>query len=261
MEAAYDFMQRLLEYPVEECGESLESLREAALEAGVEIVFAPGRKLGMFDRVFDVRRSLVEKLLRIAEACLRRDCLLRIEDAYRSPATQARGACSAYVIESVLRKVLWELDGAPPTAELVFRRLAVWTATTLKFANHTSGSAVDVTVAGRDGTPLDLGGAYPQLSHQTPMASPFISSQAGRNRQLLCEVFAEEGFVPYPFEFWHFSHGDADCEMIAATGRPGRFGPVEWSGDTRQITPVHDSLRPLVTIDEILPYLPEQRRP
>ena len=259
MEAAHAFMQRLLEYPLQECGEPLCCLREPAREAQVKMVFAPGRKLGMFDRVFHVRRSLVEKLLRVAEAFGKRGYVLRIEDAYRTPETQRRGACSEYVIRSVLERVVWELDGAAPTAELVFRRLAVWTATTLKFANHTSGSAVDITVLHRDGSAVDLGGTYPQLSHLTPMASPFVSSQVRRNREVVCELFAEEGFVPYPFEFWHFSCGDADCEMIADSGNPGRFGPVDWSEGDGPPTPAENILRPLVTVEDIVPYLENDR--
>ena len=258
MEAAHVFMRRLLEYPIQECGEALCSLRERAHEAKVEIVFASGKKLGMFDRVFDVRESLVEKLLQIAEAFLQRGYVLRIEDAYRSPETQTRGACSGQVIRSVLKKVLWELDGGVPTAELVFRRLAVWTATTLKFANHTSGSAVDSTVLRRDGSMLDLGGAYPQLSHRTPMALPFVSCEVRRNREMLCGLFAEEGFVPYPFEFWHFSCGDADCEMIAGSGRPGRFVPIDGYEGGGPPRPAEDILRPLVTVEDIIPYLEEE---
>ena len=258
MEAAYGFMQRLLEYPVRECGEPLGCLPEAAREAGVEIVFASGKKIGMFDCVFWVRESLVDKLLRVGEAFLRRGYVLRIEDAYRTPETQTRGARSEYVIRSVLEKVRWELDGRAPTAEFVLRRLAVWTATTLKFANHTSGSAVDVTVLHRDGATLDLGGTYPQLSHLTAMASPFVSPDVRGNREMLCELFAEEGFLPYPFEFWHFSHGDADCEMIAGAGRPGRFGPVYWREGGGPPRPAEDILKPLVTVEDIAPYLAEQ---
>ena len=258
MDAAYGFMQQLLEYPIQECGERLSCLSERADEADVSIVFPSDKKLGMFDRVFFVRQSLVDRLLRIAEAFLERGYVLRIEDAYRTPETQTRGACSRYVISSVVEKVIWELDGGTPTAELVFRRLAAWTATTLKFANHTSGSAVDATVVRRDGSALDLGGTYPQLSHMTPMTSPLISSEARRNRRMVCELFGAEGFVPYPFEFWHFSCGDADCEMIAGNGQPGRFGPIDWCAGQQRPIPAEEILRPLVTVADIIPHLARQ---
>ena len=255
MEAAYGYMQRLLEYPLQECGQQLASLADKARQSDVKMAFAPGRKLDMFDRVFHVRESLIEPLLRAAEALAGRGYVLRVEDAYRSPKTQMCGARSQYVIQSVLERVRWELDGRTPTGELVMRRLAVWTATTLKFANHTSGSAVDVTVLDSDGRPADLGGTYPQLSHMTPMASPFISADARRNRRIMCDLLAEEGFAAYPYEFWHFSCGDADSEMLTGEGRAGRFGPVHWRQATGAVAAAEDLLKPLVTIDDILPYL------
>ncbi|KKK95787.1 hypothetical protein LCGC14_2669300, partial [marine sediment metagenome] len=184
MEAAYAFMQRLLAYPVRECGEGLCCLRERATSAGVEMFFVPDKKLGLFERVFDVRASLAEKLLAVGEALLKRGFVLRVEDGYRPPDRQARGARSDYALESVLAMVRWELDGAEPDAELVFRRLAVWTATTAKFANHTSGSALDVTLLRReDGSQAELGGEYPEPSQATPMDSPFVSPRARRNRR------------------------------------------------------------------------------
>ena len=258
MEAAHGFMRRLLEYPLVECGEPLASLTDAARAAGVEIIFPAGKKLGMFDRIFCVRRSLVEPLMRVGETLLKRGYILRVEDAYRSPDVQAHGAGSAYAVGHVLEKVRWELDGQAPTADLVFRRLATWTATTLKLANHTFGSAVDVTVVRRDGAPVDLGGTYPELSVRTPMDSPWISAEVRRHRRMMCDAFAAEGFVPYPFEFWHFSCGDADCEMIRDSGRPGRFGPVHL-GAEGEISPVEDVLRPLVTKADVARCLEEHK--
>lgn len=252
MEAAFGFMERLLAYPVVECGEPLCELQPRARAAGVEIAFTPGPKLGSLDRVFSLRRSLVDGLLGAAESLARRGYLLRIEDAYRSPETQARGSACEYVLRSVLEKVRWELGGGRPSAELVFRRLAVWSATTPKFANHTSGSAVDISLLHRrDGSPADLGAPYPELSHRTPMGSPFISREARRNRRMVCEAFGAGGFLPYPYEFWHFSRGDADCEMIAAVGRPARFGPVNSPGPDGQVVPVDDPLRPFLTVDDV----------
>ena len=252
MEAAYGFMERLLAYPLAECGEPLCCLQTRAREADVEIAFTPGPKLGTLDRLFHVRRSLVAGVLGVAEALCRRGYLLRIEDAYRSPETQARGSGSEYVLQAVLEKVHWELQGLEPTAERVFRRLAVWSATTPKFANHTSGSAVDVSLLHRrDGSLAELGAPYPELSHRTPMDSPFVSAEARRNRRMLCEIFAEHGFLPYPYEFWHFSHGDADYEMIAGRNRPARFGPVHRAGEDGHVVPVDDPLRPFLTVEDV----------
>jgi D-alanyl-D-alanine dipeptidase len=256
MDAAQEFVQRLLEYPLAECGEPLCCLRERAREAGVEMVCPDGKKLGRFGRTFYVRQSLVEKIFRAAEALLARGYVLWIEDGYRSPGRQAQGARSDYCLRNVLAKVRWELNGREPTAEEVFRRMAVWTATTPKFANHTSGSALDVWLLHRrDGSRADLGAPYPEFSERTPMDSPFISAEARRHRRLLCEALAEEDFLPYPYEFWHFSHGDADYEMLAGAGRPARFGPVHWRPADGGLTPVADPLAPFITLEDIRPRL------
>ena len=261
MEAADGFMRKVLACPVAECGEPLACLRAAAGEAGVEIAFASGKHLGVFDRMFHVRQSLIEGLLTVAEAFLSRGLVLRVEDGYRRPQLQAMGAGSSYVVRTVIEKVMWELDGEVPSPELVFRRLAVWSATTPIFANHTSGSAVDVSALHReDGSPIDLGAPYPELSHRTPMTSPFVSRQARRNREMVCALFAARQFVPYPYEFWHFSHGDADYETVLGSGGAARFGPVHLDADSGKATAVKEIRKPFVTIEDILPYLDGQGR-
>ena len=106
-----------------------------------------------------------------------------------------------------------------------------------------------------DGRPVDLGGTYPQLSHVTPMASPFISDEARLNRRIMCDLMGEQGFLPYPYEFWHFSRGDVDCEMLAGEGKAGIFGPVHFCPTDGTVTAAEDILKPLITIDEILPHL------
>ena len=180
----------------------------------------------------------------------------------RSARRQAEGARSDYCFENALAKVRWELRGREPTAEQIFRRLCVWTATTPKFANHTSGSALDVWLLRRgDRTPVDLGAPYPELSERTPMDSPFISGAARRHREVLREALAAHDFLPYPYEFWHFSHGDADYELLAAAGRPARYGPADWDDETRTLTPVADPLAPFVTLDDIRRRMEQLARP
>jgi len=252
MEAAHGFMQKVLACPVAESGEPLECLKAASHSAGLEMIFPRKKHLGVFDRLFHVRRSLMEPLLRTAELFLRRGYVLRIEDAYRSPEAQARGACCEYVVQTVFQKVRWELKGEMPTPEQVFKRLAVWSATTPIFANHTAGSAVDVSMLRRrDRSALDMGAPYPELSHRTPMDSPFVSRRVRRRRQMVCELFAQEGFAPYPFEFWHFSHGDADYQVAQGTGKPATYGPVQWAPGSRRPIPIRDIRKPFVTVDDI----------
>ncbi|MDX9981751.1 MAG: M15 family metallopeptidase [Lentisphaeria bacterium] len=256
MDAAWALMQRLLDYPLAECGERLAMLPPLAREARVEIDFPPGKKRGQFERTYALRESLAAPLFRVAAAMRRRGWRLRLEDAYRPLAVQSQGATSEFVLSTVLAQTRWELGGAWPTAEFLHRRLACWTAIVPKYANHTSGSAFDVTILdAASGEEIDRGGVYPEFTLRTPMDSPFVSPVARRHRQIANELFAAEGFHPYPFEFWHYSRGDVDAEWAAGSGRPGRYGPVHWHRETGEMRPEPDILRPLLTVAQVERWL------
>jgi D-alanyl-D-alanine dipeptidase len=252
MEAAYDYLRRIEEYPLAECGEPMQELQPAARAGGIPIDFPSGLKLGQLRREFALRRSLVPRLLAVAEDMQRQGWLLRVEDAYRSLAVQAQGTTCDFIVETVFRRARWELGGRTPSLALVLRRIRVLTATTAMAANHVAGSALDITVLdATGGREVDRGGSYLEVSERTPMASPFLSRSARRNRDRISELMARQGFLPYPFEFWHFSHGDADCELVSAAGRPARFGPVDLDPTTGRVTPVPDPQAELLDEGEV----------
>jgi D-alanyl-D-alanine dipeptidase len=259
MQAAWDYARDLTRWPIVECGEELDDLAACAKRADVPIDLPGDLKLGRFPRKHWLRRSLIEPVLRAADELAGLGYLLRIEDAYRTCRTQARGAISREAVEKAWRMARWELGGLEPPADLVFRRLSVWTATTPRFANHTAGSAIDLSLrCRRTGREVDLGGRYPELSEVTPMASPFISARARRHRDLLCRVLGDQGFAAYPYEFWHFSAGDADQAMLSGVG-PARFGPIDVEGPGQAVRPVTDLDQPLITQADIEPMLPALR--
>lgn len=94
---------------------------------------------------------------------------------------------------------------------------------------HNYGVAVDLTIATLDGTPLDMGVGFDNLTEAasvkgTPDSSDpttrsvkvyrdyiqglakrgIISYEAAENRILLIEVMHEAGLYPYRREWWHF---------------------------------------------------------
>ncbi|RYF73986.1 MAG: hypothetical protein EOO39_09405, partial [Cytophagaceae bacterium] len=84
------------------------------------------------------------------------------------------------------------------------RKLSL-SATTAKTGTHVSGSAIDISVYSlEDGSEIDRGGPYLEMSELTPMKSPFVLESSLRNRQEITDVMAQHGFVAYPFEFWHY---------------------------------------------------------
>lgn len=61
MEEGYRFMQEMMQYPVEECGEPLESLVDAA--AGVDVEFSSSQIVTGINRMFLLRRGLIADFL------------------------------------------------------------------------------------------------------------------------------------------------------------------------------------------------------
>jgi hypothetical protein len=88
---------------------------------------------------------------------------------------------------------------------------------------------MDISVLrAQDGAEVDRGGPYLEMSERTPMASPFVSAAARGNRRLITELMARHGFAAYPYEFWHYSQGDAICGLLSGVREPARYGPVDW---------------------------------
>ncbi len=228
MESAYDFMNVIREYPVEECGEPVVSLRDAAASEGITVEFSDTLIAGRHKHLFYLREGLIGDFLAVAGEMNGLGWILKVEDGFRTREMQRNIALQEKVLGVILQKVIWEVKGAAPDPELVFRRLTALSATCPKIGTHMSGSAIDVSVLRTDDfSEVDRGGPYIELSELTPMDSPFISPEAARNRAAISEIFRKRGFIAYPYEFWHYSKGDAYSESLGDSGKPARYGPVD----------------------------------
>ncbi len=70
---------------------------------------------------------------------------------------------------------------------------------------HTRGTAVDVTLVDRRGQELPMPTDFDDFSERAHRdATAGIAPAAQRNRRILERTLSREGFVPYPFEWWHF---------------------------------------------------------
>jgi zinc D-Ala-D-Ala dipeptidase len=154
------------------------------------------------------------------------------------------------IFTSILGKVRWECGHKNPPVELLRRRFGALVAPSPKTGTHMSVSAVDISVVGRAaGEDADRGAPYLEMSELTPMDSPFISEKAAENRGKITAILKKHGFAAYPFEFWHYSGGDAFFEYIGGSGKPARYGPVD-IGPGGSVSPVDNPLEPLVSDDE-----------
>ncbi len=238
MEDAFHFMEAIRSYPFEECGENLCSLTDAA--EGVEVAFSQTLRNGQFPREFFIRVGLAEPFREAARAMNDRGWMLKIEDAYRSPEMQRAQSHNPAFFDRILEMVIWELGGEIPTPELMLRRVSALIATRCRVGTHVSGSAIDVTLWSlTTGEELKRGGAYPEFSEKSPMASPFITREERQNRQEIDAVMKHYGWIAYPYEFWHYSIGDAYAEYLGGMGRPARYGAIRF--EEGKIKPVPDS--------------------
>lgn len=79
-----------------------------------------------------------------------------------------------------------------------------------KGSNHNRGVAIDIALADADGNLLDMGGAFDDFSEISHYNAKGLSKKARKNRRLLRKIMKEAGFMPYPYEWWHFDYKNKD---------------------------------------------------
>ena len=106
-----------------------------------------------------------------------------------------------------IQKILWNsLPQYPP------QKRATYVANPAQGSIHNYGSAVDLTIATADGTPLDMGTKYDffgELAYPKKEAYFLkikrLTKQQVANRQLLRSVMRASGYMPIDYEWWHFN--------------------------------------------------------
>ena len=106
-----------------------------------------------------------------------------------------------------IQKILWNsLTQYSP------KQRATYVANPSQGSIHNYGSAVDLTIATFDGTPLDMGTKYDYFGELAyPKRESYflkigkLTKQQIANRQLLRSVMKSAGFMPIEYEWWHFN--------------------------------------------------------
>lgn len=250
LNAGAQFMATASMHPLTECLEPLVSISDAAAEEDVPIVCL-GTPHPAGDRIRDhrIRAGNVQPLLNVARALDAQGLTLVIEDALRTPQTQRASAGSGLALRAYGEMLAW-VDPDASDKQIV-ERLAVICAATPITAGHIAGAAVDVSVRRADGSELDRGGPYLDLSQRMPMASPFIGAEQAAARALITDAMASQGFVAYPFEFWHYSRGDVLAAVASGSSEPAIYGPVHVAADGA-VSPVENVQEPLANRIELV---------
>jgi CubicO group peptidase (beta-lactamase class C family)/D-alanyl-D-alanine dipeptidase len=132
-----------------------------------------------------LQRPAVEALLRAGKTLKELGYGLLIHDAYRP----------WYVT-----KIFWE---ATPEDKRIF------VADPSQGSRHNRGCAVDLSLYElATGKPVEMVGVYDEMSERSYAGYPGGTSLQRWQRELLRRAMEDQGFLVYPFEWWHFDYGD-----------------------------------------------------
>ena len=165
-------------------------------------------------------RSGVAARLAVAQLLLPPGRRLRVVEGHRRPADQ----------RAIWARYEAEVAAAHPAADAALRRrLTSRFVSPIEVAPHVAGAAVDVTLVDRLGRPLDLGtpiDATPEASGGACFTDAPVGPAAREERRLLGEAMRGAGFVNYPTEWWHWSHGDRYWAWTVHAAA-AVYGPIE----------------------------------
>lgn len=181
---------RLSHIPVEECGEPLVDLSERCPQ------------LDFATPIPWVRESVAE-MLRQATELLPRPHIFLIGTGYRTLEIQ-RAGYQAHLRQLAERHPEWPRNILVREANRFFHPPDAKAP-----PGHTTGGAIDITIAGPDGTPLDL--STPKDGHSNTDGTFYrgLTDEARKNRALLYDILSAVGFSNCTDEWWHWSYGDS----------------------------------------------------
>ncbi len=88
-------------------------------------------------------------------------------------------------------------------------------------SHHSRGVALDLTLADADGSPLAMGTGFDDMSARSHHGRTDLSPEAQRHRALLLGVMVGAGWLPYPYEWWHYQLSHAEGYPLLADGAGG----------------------------------------
>ena len=207
--------------PIQENHEPLVALPEQLLRIEPHPYAALGAPYGLELSPFRLRRGVLDRLLQ-AQAILEQhqpEWQFAVFDAWRPVAVQAFMVNHAIGEECHRRGVdpMTDSPGRQAAVEDVGRFWAPPSESAATPPPHSTGGAVDLTLADAQGQELAMGGAIDAIGpiseplHYAAMAQQQPDSQEafwhGR-RLALTEAMQAAGFAQHPNEWWHFSWGD-----------------------------------------------------
>ena len=202
--------------PIKDCLEPLQAIPDMLLRLEPHPYASLGAPYAKGTDPFHLRSGVVARLLKAEDALKQREPLLRLAifDAWRPISVQA------FMVDHSIAELCRERgvdrrDGRE--LDQVIRDVGRFWAPPSRNPStpppHSTGAAVDLTLASLSGTPLEMGGAIDAIGAiSEPDHYSGSLDESGRlwhrRRMLLADVMGSAGFAQHPNEWWHYSHGD-----------------------------------------------------
>ncbi len=209
--------------PIVECGEPLRLIPSWCNLLEPHPYVAVGAPYGEGVNPYMLRIGVIHRLS-IALQTLQRsfpELSLIVYDAWRPIAVQAYMVEYSIDKECRLRGINRHLvDNVDKVKKIVDLVATFWASPSLNPSTpppHSTGGALDLTLADSTGMPIDMGGEIDAIGS---ISQPdYYAEEASKNpnskkylwdfrRRLLTATMVNAGFAQHPNEWWHFSYGD-----------------------------------------------------
>jgi len=207
--------------PINDCGEKLLPIPNSILKTEPHPYAALGAPYGMDTSPWFLRIGVLERLIKAQHyiKSIEPSLNLLLFDAWRPIVVQ--DFMINYTINSICSEK--SIDREDPESKIVLDRIInevnrFWAQPSTDPNTpppHSTGSAIDITIADNKSLSLDMGGEIDEVS---PRSKPsYYSDNSSNNdsdklynirRNLLKESMYKFDFVQHPNEWWHFSYGD-----------------------------------------------------
>ncbi len=120
-------------------------------------------------------------------------------------AAHALASAESFFIERGFRLVVWDAN-RPAHVQKQLRQINNDDLYVLEKSHHVDGAAIDVTLANRDGSYLDMGTDFDDFTPRAHADFKGLSNNQFKNRKLLLKGMQQAHFTQWPYEWWHFDY-------------------------------------------------------
>ncbi len=204
--------------PIKECKDKLIAIPNYFKFIDPHPYFSLGAPYGDMNGIWKLREEVVNRLINVndyLESKNNRFCLL-IYDSWRPVEVQDFLFKRAFSLECKKFGIGASIENMHSYPLILKKVEKFWAYPSFDKKcppPHSTGGALDLSLADQDGNPLDMGSNIDEMDERSrpDYYENFGTQEAliwNSRRNLLKEIMIRSGFVQHPNEWWHFSYGD-----------------------------------------------------